>query len=85
MGPLREKEFWYAGSEFLQVSACATEQGLNEYFKKHVSQVQDLQVDAQGGKLQVRGTLSFLVSLGTAWKAGWRLPGQQLLGLSLLV
>jgi hypothetical protein len=63
----REKEFWYAGSEFLQVSARVTEQGLNEYFKKHVSQVQDLQVDAQGGKLQVRGTLSFL---GVPWELG---------------
>lgn len=56
----KEREFWYAGSEFLQISARVTEQGLNEYFREHVSQIQDLQVQAREGKLQVRGILYFL-------------------------
>lgn len=60
----KEREFFYAGSQFLRLSARVSAESLSEYFKEHVPNVQDLKVEAEAGQLVLSGAIDLL---GVSW------------------
>lgn|GEM_PF-3506382 len=61
----REQVFAYAGSQSLQLSARVSAAGLGEYFREHVPNARELQVEVREGQLVLKASVNVL---GVPWQ-----------------